>query len=160
MGAIKAHLETLSVLLGSSGEITSQVTEFGTELWDLVEAHGLKLEVGDNRFALLYSCPECGESWEDEWSCACNGECPECGVKDIEPVESELLESVHVQITGPYAACRDELTVLAEKHELVLKPHEGGLRFLEYPEDILDTAEEIAAEENRRDHKRGLYGDE
>ena len=25
--------------------------------------------------------------WEDDWSCACNGECPACGTKDIEPVD-------------------------------------------------------------------------
>jgi predicted RNA-binding Zn-ribbon protein involved in translation (DUF1610 family) len=160
MGAIKAHLETLSVLLGSSGQITPHVTEFGSELWALVEAHGLKLEVADNRFANLYSCPKCGESWEDEWSCACNDECPQCGTKDIEPVESELLEPVHVDITGPYASCRDELTELVEKYELILKPHGNGLRFVEFPDDSLDTPEEIAAEEDRRDHKRGLYGDE
>jgi len=160
MGAIKAHLETLSVLLGSSGEITPHVTEFGTELWALAEAHGLKLEVEDNRFANLYACPKCGESWEDEWSCGCDDTCPACGERDISPVESQLLEAVHVQITGPFAACRDELTVLAEKYELILKPHEGGLRFVEFPEDELDTSDEIAAEEDRRDHKRGLYGDE
>lgn len=28
-----------------------------------------------------------GVEWYDVWSCACNGECPACGVKDIEPVE-------------------------------------------------------------------------
>lgn len=44
-----------------------------------------KAETG---FANFYRCPECKTAWEDEWSCACNDECPGCGLKDIEPYES------------------------------------------------------------------------
>ena len=36
----------------------------------------------------LYRCPDCGEEWEDTWSCACNDKCPGCGLKDIEPYRS------------------------------------------------------------------------
>jgi hypothetical protein len=25
--------------------------------------------------------------WHDLWSCACNGVCPACGTKDIEPID-------------------------------------------------------------------------
>jgi hypothetical protein len=33
-------------------------------------------------------CPvELGVEWYDLWFCACNGKCPACGTKDIEPVE-------------------------------------------------------------------------
>jgi hypothetical protein len=28
-----------------------------------------------------------GVEWYDLWACACNGECPVCGTRDIEPVE-------------------------------------------------------------------------
>jgi hypothetical protein len=28
-----------------------------------------------------------GVEWEDTWDCACNGQCPECGMKDIEPCD-------------------------------------------------------------------------
>lgn len=28
-----------------------------------------------------------GVEWYDLWSCACNGECPACSTRDIEPVE-------------------------------------------------------------------------
>lgn len=28
-----------------------------------------------------YDCPECGESWTDEWSCACNDRCPRCNIE-------------------------------------------------------------------------------
>lgn len=33
-----------------------------------------------------YEC-DCGATWEDIWSCACDDECPECGT-DIEPSKS------------------------------------------------------------------------
>lgn len=37
-----------------------------------------------------------GVQWCDLWSCACNGECPACGMTDIEPVDwrkaSELFD--------------------------------------------------------------------
>lgn len=35
-----------------------------------------------------YQCPECQTLWEDVWDCACNDECPNCGIKDIEPYDS------------------------------------------------------------------------
>lgn len=34
-----------------------------------------------------YLCPECGTDWADTWECACNSECPACGIKDIEPLD-------------------------------------------------------------------------
>ena len=40
------------------------------------------------RFVNHYRCPVCGQKWQDTWSCACNDECPGCGLKDIEPYES------------------------------------------------------------------------
>ncbi len=36
----------------------------------------------------IYECSECGTEWEDEWSCMCDDECPECGV-DHSPAHSE-----------------------------------------------------------------------
>jgi len=32
-----------------------------------------------------------GVEWTDIWECACNGECPACGIKDIEPVDWDEL---------------------------------------------------------------------
>ena len=34
-----------------------------------------------------YHCSECGEEWDDEWSCMCNDRCPRCDA-EIEPVSS------------------------------------------------------------------------
>jgi hypothetical protein len=39
----------------------------------------------------FYSCTDCGTSWEDEWSCCCDDECPNCGSGDWSPYESEDL---------------------------------------------------------------------
>ena len=41
-----------------------------------------------------YHCGDCGTDWEDEWSCCCDDECPECGSGDWSPVESEDLTEV------------------------------------------------------------------
>lgn len=30
-----------------------------------------------------YRCPTCAHEWQEQWSCACDSECPECGTKDI-----------------------------------------------------------------------------
>jgi hypothetical protein len=35
-----------------------------------------------------YECPRCGTEWEDQWSCGCDDECPDCGL-DCSPVTSE-----------------------------------------------------------------------
>jgi predicted RNA-binding Zn-ribbon protein involved in translation (DUF1610 family) len=31
-----------------------------------------------------YRCPECGHEWTEQWSCACDSQCPNCGLKNIE----------------------------------------------------------------------------
>lgn len=35
-------------------------------------------------FRIFYKCPECAEEWEEEWSSACDSECPKCGTENIE----------------------------------------------------------------------------
>lgn len=37
-----------------------------------------------------YHCARCEASWQDEWSCACDDECPVCG-HDISPDDSDDL---------------------------------------------------------------------
>ena len=41
-------------------------------------------------FLKYYRHAECQTSWTDEWSCACNDECPKCGA-EIEPYDWEDL---------------------------------------------------------------------
>lgn len=38
-----------------------------------------------------YECYRCSETWEDEWSCACDDECPSCGARHASPVDSDDL---------------------------------------------------------------------
>ena len=42
----------------------------------------------ETRFHNFYRC-ECGKEWEGYWSCACNDECPACGIHEIEPYKYE-----------------------------------------------------------------------
>ena len=30
-----------------------------------------------------YRCPECDHEWQEQWSCACDSQCPNCGLKNI-----------------------------------------------------------------------------
>ena len=57
----------------------------------------------------LYHCTDCGASWEDEWSCGCDDECPVCGSGDWSPYESEGLTEV-IQPMG------QEFVVLRSPH--------------------------------------------
>jgi len=47
------------------------------------------------RFRMTYE--HCGVEWQDNWSCACNSECPECGTKDIEPIKVTDLDDEEVE---------------------------------------------------------------
>lgn len=38
-----------------------------------------------------YHCGDCGTDWDDEWSCCCDDECPNCRSGDWSPVESDDL---------------------------------------------------------------------
>lgn len=53
-----------------------------------------------------YHCGDCGTDWEDEWSCCCDDECPECGSRHWSPVESEDLTEVVSMVDGQYALFR------------------------------------------------------
>lgn len=60
----------------------------------LLECSEAYLEESDaeeekQQFLNKYACP-CGETWEDQWSCACNDRCPSCN-KEIEPYVSVKL---------------------------------------------------------------------
>ena len=41
-----------------------------------------------------YHCTDCMTDWDDEWSCACDDECPNCGSGDWSPVSSDNLTFV------------------------------------------------------------------
>lgn len=40
-------------------------------------------------YLIKYKCPKCSAEWEEEWDCACDSECPECGLENIEALDCE-----------------------------------------------------------------------
>jgi len=42
------------------------------------------------KFRNYFDCDQCGNEWDDEWSCACNDKCSVCGA-EIEPSHSKQL---------------------------------------------------------------------
>jgi predicted nucleic acid-binding Zn-ribbon protein len=44
-----------------------------------------------------YDCYRCGEGWDDEWSCMCDDDCPNCGARHCSPTESEDLTEITLQ---------------------------------------------------------------
>jgi hypothetical protein len=41
-----------------------------------------------------YSCYRCSFDWNDEWSCTCDDECPECGARDVTVLDSDDLTEI------------------------------------------------------------------
>lgn len=47
-------------------------------------------------FLNKYHCHQCGHEWSDSWPQMVNDDCPECGAKDNQPVESkEVTDAEH-----------------------------------------------------------------
>lgn len=36
---------------------------------------------------MQYVCPACSHGWQDEWECAVDDICPECGLRAVQPAE-------------------------------------------------------------------------
>lgn len=48
-----------------------------------------------------YECSECGNAWEDEWSCACDDRCAVCNAS-IEPHQSDDITDEDDSISDLY----------------------------------------------------------
>ena len=57
-------------------------------------------------FLNFYRCERCRRRWTDEWSCACDDECPNCGFPDLSPFKSEDLTEFIEQDGDEYVAMR------------------------------------------------------
>jgi hypothetical protein len=57
-------------------------------------------------FANHYECDRCGGDWTDEWSCACDDDCPDCGARHMSPSESDDLTHVIEQRGDRFVALR------------------------------------------------------
>lgn len=53
-----------------------------------------------------YECYECGEKWDDEWSCIVDDECPSCEARDASPIESTDLTFVIEQEVDCFVVLR------------------------------------------------------
>lgn len=45
-------------------------------------------------FRNYYRCDRCGYMWEDEWSCTCDDDCPQCGLRHMSPCDSDDLTEI------------------------------------------------------------------
>lgn len=49
-----------------------------------------------------YECEDCDVAWDDEWSCGCDDQCPNCG-HDFSPYDSNNLSAYkEVDADGDY----------------------------------------------------------
>ena len=46
-----------------------------------------------------YECDRCGGDWQDEWSCMCDDDCPQCGpsAQRMSPVDSDDLTEIIIK---------------------------------------------------------------
>lgn len=89
--SISISSKTMATLLKSQGSDPEffNLTDEGEDLDDGTLTHPISAD--DRPWLIIkyahYDCKvDPTVKWTDEWYCACNGECPACGMKDIEPV--------------------------------------------------------------------------
>jgi len=41
-----------------------------------------------------YKCARCDNEWEDQWSCMCDDDCPDCGARHMSPYDADDLTTV------------------------------------------------------------------
>lgn len=57
-------------------------------------------------FVNHYRCGDCGETWDDEWSCMVDDDCPKCRSRHWTPLDSEDLTEVVEEIDGLFVVMR------------------------------------------------------
>ena len=108
-----SELQDIFVRLGKGPSYGNSTTHIGKLLPRLEGGAGggcpiVVLALRDDRtddhlYTVQYCCPRCSREWTDEWSAACDEECPECGLRAIQPYAHELLteESIGHLWVGP-----------------------------------------------------------
>jgi hypothetical protein len=71
-------------------------------------------------FRNYYKCARCDYEWQDEWSCTCEDDCPECGARHMSPHESDDLTEVIEKEGHEFVVLRSLETAgyFADYHEL------------------------------------------
>lgn len=105
-------------------------------------------------FRNYYKCDECGVSWMDEWSCACDDDCPECGSRHYSPYDSDDL-SVLVEEESPnkFTVYYSPETAEDEPSYVRLACIEKGLANLvtQIASGLIGTGQEMAIETHDAD---------
>jgi len=93
------------------------------------------------QFLNTYRCPDCGEEWQDEWSCGCDDPCPNCDAP-ISPYQS-----VRIRPHTPSLDARETSTVLASlrfwqrRHPVPYSATSEGFIEMEHLGEVLPVAE-------------------
>jgi hypothetical protein len=53
-------------------------------------------------FCNYYVCERCGAAWQDEWSCMCEDDCPQCEARHMSPSKSDDLTDAIEQRHGRF----------------------------------------------------------
>ena len=83
-------------------------------------------------FINYYRCPQCGETWCDEWSATCDDDCPACGTRHISPYKSDDAEPEPIEILRDLAETFRRIngtaeTLSTEDKLAMLREHEDGV---------------------------------
>jgi predicted RNA-binding Zn-ribbon protein involved in translation (DUF1610 family) len=58
------------------------------------------------RYRKHYECPDCGNTWEDDWDLPFDGSCPKCGapgrLKDVEVISLSVAEAFTCPTCGEH----------------------------------------------------------
>lgn len=57
-------------------------------------------------FLNFYDCDRCNREWTDDWSCACDDDCPHCGARHMCPTKSEDLTELIEQCDKEFIVLR------------------------------------------------------
>ena len=72
------------------GEMRERDWEFDYSLQGPVKVIFKKFKESNDIYLNKYKC-ECGHKWAETWYCAVDTDCSECGIRCIEPFNSELV---------------------------------------------------------------------
>ena len=83
-------------------------------------------------FINYYRCPQCDQTWCDEWSAMCDDDCPHCGTRHISPYQSDAETPEPIEILKDLAETFRRINGTAENFSAedklaMLREHEDGV---------------------------------
>ncbi len=63
---------------------------------------------------IKYLCPNCNLKWEEQWTCACDSECPNCGLSNIMALSWDTARGKRLFRLGEVVATPAALAALDE----------------------------------------------